>query len=68
MIRHSPARINYERRVYHVLDLLGDVGSLNDALALIIAVLIGPFQGFIAHMRIVVGTTKVYKKSEFSML
>ena len=34
-IELSEKSMNYERRVFSILDMIGDVGGLNDALALI---------------------------------
>ena len=37
---------NFSRSVYSILDYLGDVGGLLDALKLIASVIIAPFSGY----------------------
>jgi hypothetical protein len=54
--------MNYERRVYSVFDILGDVGGLNDALTLICQILVSFFTGSAAYADAVTQIFPVQKK------
>ena len=58
--------MNYERRVYGVLDMIGDVGGLNDAFALIFQTLVTFFTGSIAYTEAIPRIFPIYKSSFIS--
>lgn len=49
----------YERKVYDVLSLVGDIGGFNDALILIAEIIVGLFSGCIMKRTLVQDTFKI---------